>query len=461
MKQIKFFAVAALSAAALGAGALVFAQSSRSTLIEPGAGKWKTWVLTSANQFRPGPPPDTTASRAEITALKAIARDTNALQTVARWSGTPSSRWNEEGIQLVTSKGGDQRRVLTYLNAALYDAMVATWDAKYAYFRPRPSKLDRSLTVADTVPNSPSYPDERAVAAGVASRVLGALYPSEAARLEAMAQEAGRSSLVAGLAYPSDVTAGLELGHQVAEAVTARFKTDGSDAKWDGKMPAGPGVWAGTNPANVTLGYWKPWVMTSASQFRPGPPPAYDAPEKKTELAEIKTAIANRTPIQTEIANYWQFGAGGSRNSVYWTQWVARKLAQYNLEDNPPRATRAYLLANVALFDSSISCFEAKYFYWAARPFQLDPELKPLFTTPNHPSYPAAHACQTGAAALVLATLFPADAPSLEAAWHEAGESRIWAGIHFRSDIVAGDEIARKVAGAVIERARADGADSK
>ena len=461
MKRIQRFTVAALGAAALSAFALVFAQSNRSILIEPGAGAWKTWVLASSNQFRPSPPPDTTASRAEIAALKAINRDANALQTVARWSGAPSSRWNEVGIGLVTGKGGDQRRVLTYLNVALYDAMIATWDAKYAYFRTRPSKLDRSLSVADAVPDSPSYPDERAVAAGVASRVLGALYPSEAARLEAMAQEAGRSSLVAGLAYPSDVTVGFELGKKVAEAVIVRFKSDGSDAKWDGKMPSGPGLWTGTNPANVTLPYWKPWVMTSASQFRPGPPPAFDSPEKKAELAEIKTAITNRTPIQTELANYWQFGAGASRNSVYWTVWVARKLALYHLQDDPPRAARAYLLANVALFDASISCFEAKYFYWAARPFQLDPELKPLFTTPNHPSYPAAHACQTGAAALTLAALFPAEAPGLEAAWHEAGESRIWAGIHFRSDIVAGDEIARKVAGAVIERARADGADSR
>ncbi len=47
------------------------------------------------------------------------------------------------------------------------------------------------------------------------------------------------------------------------------------------------------------------------------------------------------------------------------------------------------------------------------RPSQLDPELKPLFPPPNHPSYPAAHGCISTAAAVVLARLFPGDADKL------------------------------------------------
>jgi PAP2 superfamily len=440
----------------LGLAFGLLAVSSAHTQTEMTAGAWKTWVLASGRQFRPSAPPDTAASRAEIAELKAIDRDAKAVRTVGLWAGAPSSRWNEVGIRLLTGKGGEPRRVLTYLNVALYDAMVAAWEAKYAYIRPRPSRLDRSLSVVGSVPNSPSYPDERAVAAGAASSVLATFYPNEAANLKSMAEEAGRSSLIAGIAYPSDVAAGFELGKKVAEAVIARSKTDGSDAKWDGKMPTGPGLWTGTNPASVTQPLVKPWVMTSANQFRPGPPPAFDSEQKKTELAEVKALMASRTSVQTELANFWQFGAGG-RNAVYWTEWVARKLAQYRLEDDPPRAARAYLLPNVALFDSSISCFEAKYTYWAARPFQLDPDLKPLFATPNHPSYPSAHSCMTGAAALVLSELFPAEAANLIAIEKEASESRIWAGIHFRSDIEAGRSVARGVAGAVIERAGQDG----
>ena len=75
----------------------------------------------------------------------------------------------------------------------------------------------------------------------------------------------------------------------------------------------------------------------------------------------------------------------------------------------------------------------------------------------NHPSYPAAHACGSSASATVLAYLFPRDAPDLNARAAEAGESRIWAGIHYRSDTDAGLALGRSVAGLVIERAKSDG----
>lgn len=104
-----------------------------------------------------------------------------------------------------------------------------------------------------------------------------------------------------------------------------------------------------------------------------------------------------------------------------------------------------------------VACWDGKYTYWAIRPFQLDPDVRTLFPTPNHPSYPAAHACQSGANATILSYLFPSEASRFTAMAEQAGESRIWAGIHYRSDVVAGFELARKVAGAVIQRARMDG----
>jgi hypothetical protein len=39
----------------------------------------------------------------------------------------------------------------------------------------------------------------------------------------------------------------------------------------------------------------------------------------------------------------------------------------------------------------------------------------------------------------------------------QASESRLWAGIHFRSDLVAGHQLGSDVAGAVIAYAEADG----
>lgn len=81
-----------------------------------------------------------------------------------------------------------------------------------------------------------------------------------------------------------------------------------------------------------------------------------------------------------------------------------------------------------------------------------------MFPTISHPSFPSAHSCYSGASAAVLGHLFPRDAAALAALAREAGESRMWAGIHFRSDVEAGQRLGERVAGRAIERARADGA---
>ena len=129
------------------------------------------------------------------------------------------------------------------------------------------------------------------------------------------------------------------------------------------------------------------------------------------------------------------------------------------LEAAPPRKARAFVLAYVTLYDAGIACWDAKYTYWAIRPFQLDPQLKTVVPTPNHPSYPAAHACSSIAVTRVLGYLFPRDAETFAALGEQAAESRIWAGIHYRSDIDAGRQLALGVADKVIERAKQDGAD--
>jgi len=109
------------------------------------------------------------------------------------------------------------------------------------------------------------------------------------------------------------------------------------------------------------------------------------------------------------------------------------------------------------MYDQGIACWDGKYAYWAPRPFMLDPDVKPIVTTPNHPSYPAAHACLSISVAKVAGYLFPRDAEMLGALGDEAAESRIWAGIHYRSDIDAGRKLALAVADKVIARAKQDG----
>ena len=430
----------------------VEAKSPATQQIEPKAGTWKTWVLTSGSQLRVAEPPAKKVTKAEIKELQMLAtqRDAAALDLINYWdAGSPAYRWNE----IALSQGGNTpraARMLALVNVAIYDAMVAAWDSKYTYNRARPSEVDASVTTVIANPQSPSYPSEHAVAAGAASAVLAYLFPGKADFFNAKAEEAGRSRLLAGTHYASDVTVGLELGRDVAALVIARARTDGSDAVFTGTIPAGACNWKGTNPAEPTTGTWKTWVLTSGSQVRPGPPPACDSAQEMTELLEVKNFA--RTFETNRAAFFWQGNAIKT-----WVDMTSQKIFEYRLDENAPRASRIYALVSVAFYDATVACWEAKFTYWAIRPIQLDPAVTTLFATPNHPSYPSAHVTIGAPFAEVLSYLFPRDTAFFNAQAQEGANSRLWAGIHFRSDLNAGFAISHAVAQMVIDRAKQDG----
>jgi len=109
----------------------------------------------------------------------------------------------------------------------------------------------------------------------------------------------------------------------------------------------------------------------------------------------------------------------------------------------------------VGIHDAFVACFDAKYTYWTIRPSQLDPEIVTLFPNPPHPSYPAAHACNSGAGSTVLAGFFPADRDALLAIGQEGGQSRLWAGIHYQSDIDEGLKIGQAAGQMAVDHAKA------
>ena len=164
-------------------------------------------------------------------------------------------------------------------------------------------------------------------------------------------------------------------------------------------------------------------------------------------MAELK----NFTPTFRAQANafYWA-------SQDFWFEVLNKKIFEYNLHLDPPRAARLYAIAAIGYYDGFVACWDAKYTYWAIRPFQLDPSLKTVFPTPNHPSYPAAHGCLSSAAADALSYLFPRDAQTLNALADEAAQSRIWAGIHFPTDVRVGLALGRSVAQKVIDLAQGD-----
>ena len=415
--------------------------------IEPGAGSWKTWVIPSGKAYRLPPPPDAKATEAEMKNLLDAQRqrDSSAIRLIRYWNaGAPAYRWQTIAEQLYRSFPPAWVRAKALMNVAIYDATVAAWDAKYAHRRSRPSVQNKALTPYLPNPDSPSYPCEHSVTAGAAATILAYLFPAKADSIQQIAEGVGQSRVWAGVVYPSDVKAGFDLGRRVAERVIERAKADGSDAVWDGKRPTGPGLWNDKRPPITPMaGLYKPWVLSTGSQFRPGPPP--DPADAMQELKQFK-----RSPAAMERVFYWAF-------NDFWSDAANRKLFETNLYLNAPRAARVYMLLAVAANDGVIACWDAKFTYWSTRPDQYDTTyVPPLMSTPPHPSYPSGHATVSNARAIVLGYLFPEDARYFSDKAKEAAESRFEGGVHFRIDNVVGLDIGHKVGQEVVKRARQD-----
>jgi membrane-associated phospholipid phosphatase len=428
--------------------------------VDAGAGAWRTWVLSSAKDATVPPPPDGQATAAELRALRTAAgqRDAAAQQRIRYWDfWSPPHLWNEILTDISAASpipGGSGIRAFAMMNVAMHDALIAAWSAKYAHNRPRPGAIDVHLAVVD-VPRSPSYPCEHSVAAGAASAVIAHIYPKQAERVSAAAEEAARSRVQAGAAFPSDTRAGLDLGRAVAARVIEFMKIEPGAPTV--VVPTGAGLWKGTNPVGVNEVTWRRFVLTSPGQFRPAPPPGPDSAQRAAELAEVKSF--KRTPFTNSKVAYWQFGQQGQPGLTFrLSEEVGRRLAEDGAHPSAPRAARAYALVHVAHYEGWIASQDAKFHYWTERPNQADPTITTVVPTPPFPTYPSNAATLATAPTVVLKYLFPRESARYDAWAREFGESRLWAGIHFRSDLDAGWEIGRRVGDAVVERARRDGA---
>jgi membrane-associated phospholipid phosphatase len=429
--------------------------------IEPGAGQWKTWVISSGKDFRAPAPPDAAATREELQWLREFATqpDSRLADQVAYWdAGAPSYRW----MDLLASRSlsgapmtAYPHRVYTYVALAMYDATIAAWDSKYAYNRPRPAATDPTLPTRLATPRSPSYPSEYSATAAAAAGVLAYFFPDEAASFNNLAEEAARSRLYAGVEFPTDYTAGMELGRQVAARVVERARADGSDAVWTGSVPTGKCMWIGANPGNVTATGWKPFLLTAANEFRPSVPPACDSAEMVPEIAEVTNFPRTPAAFATnQKAMYWQSPEGLN----FWPYTYANKwIAEDRLDQNAPRVARVYALIAASFYDAFIASQDGKFTYWYIRPPQLEPSITPLFPVPNFPSYPSNHSTFSATRSEMLAYLFPGRADLIRAVGKEGGDSRIWAGIHFQIDNEAGVRLGRSVVQKFIDWAKSDG----
>lgn len=438
----------------------------------PEGGTWRTWVLDDPSSLLPPPPPaaDSEQARAEIEEilrLQAAGADTLAAD---RWSQA-TLPWTQEAIDLLqfywyllpdvrVASPARSARVMALLHVAAYDALVATWRAKYEYRRSPPHRADGRVRALGPTPDLPSYPSEHAVVAGAAVEILSAMFPQEdRSRFEALAAAAGEARIAAGQAYRSDVDAGYALGREVGRMVLSHARTDGSDAKWDGSKPDDSWAWRPTPPRRVAepfdamAGQWRPWVLERGDQFRLPPPPMPGSAEFERDLEELREMPRTRTPEEADAALFWATEAP----SAGWELFMEEEIRSRDLP--ALHAARAQALASVALYDAFVAGWDSKYHYWLLRPVTADTTLRPLYATPPFPSYPSGHSTISAAAAEVFAYLFPDRAVYFHERAYEASVSRVWGMVHYRFDVVRGEELGKRVGQAIVEYAREDGSN--
>ena len=395
-------------------------------------------------------------TKAELAELRQLQqeRSPSANTAIQYYNAVPATqRWHDLAYTLARAEKQSpnrQARLASILHTALHDAVVATWVAKYQFNRKPPSQIAPDVTPGVLITgvvsaSEPSYPSEHAALAGTAVGILTSFFPKEEANLKAMATEVGRTRLLMGANYRSDIDAGFALGQAVAQKALARAATDGSDSKWTGTLPTGPGMWVGKDPLEPLQGTWKPWLMTRGDQFRPGPPPAIDSAEFQEELALLKRINQSPTPIQRAIATNF---AVKSLDFVWEPGYALARRERLSV----PREVRLLAPLAAVQLDAYIAAHDTKYLYWRLRPSMADPTIKPLIPVPNHPAYVSNAAIIASAAAVLVGAMFPQEAAYWQYLGEEAGLSRIYGGIHYPSDERAGNQMGKGIGALAVQR---------
>lgn len=322
-------------------------------------------------------------------------------------------------------------------------------------------------------PAAPKGTSARAAAVQAAYISLMHIYPAQAATFNAARTDSlnailatnGGDNLQAKI--QASVDKGVAWGQQVADAIWTWRNTDGfspAPAPYFGDTNVGD--WRPTPPAFASgaapqFAYMTPWVIASPSQFRPAGPPALGSALYAQVFNETKTmgraTGSPRTADQTLLALFWQ----SSSATYFWNSVGLRLSATQHMT----LLHNAHLFGalNVAIADSVIAAWDAKYYFHSWRPVtainladtdgnlatDVDASWTPLIPTPNHPEYPSAHSTFSGGGAAVLASFFGQNTPftvdsdampgvtrsftSFNQAMAELADARVFGGIHFRT----------------------------
>jgi hypothetical protein len=327
-----------------------------------------------------------------------------------------------------------------------------------------------------TLDAAPGASVEAAVAA--ANRAtLSKLLPAHQAAIDSAYQTA-----LSAIADGPAKTAGLTVGDKAAAAILALRADDNAAAAESYRPHTAAGVYVPTViPAVPQWPQRKPWLMTSASQFRPGPPPSLTSDLWVRDYNEIKTLGAknstHRNSEQTDIARFWE----DIVSLIYFP--VVRSVATAPGRE-PTQNARLLAVAAQAIDDAFIAVFDAKYHYKFWRPItairngdidgndatEREASWLPFIDTPMHPEYPCAHCISAATIGTVLQaeigtgptpTLSTTSltAPGMVRRWtniddfmQEVANARIYDGVHYRNSTEVGTDMGKKIGQLVVAK---------
>ena len=403
---------------------------------------------------------------------------------LAQSAATEVLQWNEITMKTIEANGQNNvvaTRTLAMTQGAVHDALNAINRRYDAYYFEGPG--------------DPAASSDAAVAAAAQTVLVGVVNSFGSPAQKAAALALLEQSYATSLARVTDSAArskGVLVGRAAGAAMLTLRKDDG--ATRDG--PYTPGIGAGKwrphpnpVPANPPIanpdaarGYapsvlpgWgnvTPFTLLSASQYWLPGPPALTSPTYARDFNEVKTVGGKvstaRTADQTEIARFW-FEGPGNWNAIARTVSSGRRLDAHD-------TARILAVMNMAMADAFIAGFKIRYVYDSWRPVTAiregdndgndatvgDASWDSLQNTPAVSDYPSTQSMFSGAAAVVLATILGDQVTfttvsgkpfegitrsftSFSQAAKESADSRVFAGIHFRSACDDGLAAGRKI----------------
>ena len=375
-------------------------------------------------------------------------------------------QWNRVLMDTVRTPGQQPATIMpvrsyAIMHAAMFDAV---------------NSIDRSHTpYLIDVPGSPNASIE-AAAAQAAHDVLVGLYPTRVAIFD--------GELAISLQGIEEYRAqqGIRIGQIVAESLLAARANDGWNVTPPAySLPATPGNWqpAPGSAAFTHYGSVMSFGITSGLQFKPNAPPAMTSAEYAADLNEVKELgsvnSATRTADQTKVAQLWA-GVNTPTNFLFVWNNVARTVSLERGISTVERA-RLFALTNMALHDALQTTFASKFVYGLWRPVTAirradedgnasttaDPSWTSLIVNPPYPTYAGNNAAIGTSQSTVLSLFFGRDDIAFQHTWEgpggatrsyagfnamadEEARARVYGGIHFTFDNVAGQSVGRNVA---------------